>query len=99
MTKIHCRVLCTCTCLLILWVTPSFSQQPSGDELEILREEIEDLKKGQSAIQRELQEIKALLQGRRPAPAFREFVLNIQDEPFRGENEAPVVLVEFTDYQ
>jgi len=99
MMKIYARFFLTCAFFLTLWVTPSFSQQSSSDELETLKKEIEGLKQGQSAIQKELQEIKALLQGRRPAPAFREFVLDIKDEPFKGENEAQIVLVEFTDYQ
>ncbi len=100
MMKLYARVFLTCAFFLTLWVTPSFSQQSSSDELETLQKEIEGLKKGQSAIQKELQEIKALLQGRRaPAPAFREFVLDIKDEPFKGENGAQLVLVEFTDYQ
>ena len=98
--RIDFRMFSTCAFLLTLWVTPSLSQQSSSDELETLKKEIEGLKQGQSAIQKELQEIKALLQGRRaPAPAFREFVLDIKDEPFKGRNEAQIVLVEFTDYQ
>ncbi len=99
MMKIFTRVFLTCAFFLTLWVTPSFSQQSSSDDLETLKKDIEELKKGQSAIQKELQEIKALLQGRRSAPAFQEFVLDIKDEPFKGENEAQIALVEFTDYQ
>jgi len=97
--KLNSRILYACAFLLTLWVTPSLSQQSSSDDLETLTKDIEELKKGQSAIQKELQEIKALLQGRRPAPAFQEFVLDIKDKPFKGENEAQIALVEFTDYQ
>jgi len=93
------RILFTCAFCLTLWVTPSFSQQSSSDELETLKKDIEELKKGQTAIQKALQDIQALLQGKRPAPAFQEFVLDIKDEPFKGWNEAQITLVEFTDYQ
>ncbi len=97
--KLNSRLLFACAFLLTLWVTPSLSQQSSSDDLETLKRDIEELKKGQSAIQKALQEIQAILQGRRPAPAFQEFVLDIKDEPFRGENEAQIAVVEFTDYQ
>lgn len=99
MMKIFTRVFLTCAFFLTLWVTPGFSQQSSSDELEALKRDIEELKKGQSAIQKALQDIQALLQGKRPAPAFQEFVLDIKDEPFKGEIEAQLVLVDFTDYQ
>jgi hypothetical protein len=46
--------------------------QPPGDELKALRKELEALKDGQAAIQKDLQEIKTLLRAR-PAPPPPKF--------------------------
>jgi protein-disulfide isomerase len=88
---------------LILFLVPglwaSGAEQETGQDL---KKEIEALKQGQERIQKELQEIKALLQGaraERPAPTVRDVVFSLGDHPVRGENTAPLTLVEFTDYQ
>jgi len=80
---------------------PVFSQ--TSDDLKTIREEINSLKEGQTAIQKDLQEIKKLLASR-PAPAaqtaeFKEAVLNIGDDPFKGDKNAKLTLVEFSDFQ
>lgn len=105
---------------LSLFCTDSgFSQ--TSKELSELRREIEALKAGQLAIQkdlaeiknlilqRELQTIKEMLQGRQaptaapaqaqaPAPS-PEIVLSIDGAAVKGDKNAKVTLVEFTDYQ
>jgi type II secretory pathway component PulM len=75
--------------------------QPSGDELQALRRELEALKQGQAAIQKELQEIKALLRARpAAAPAEpRDVVLSVAEAPFKGARQAKVTLFDFSDYQ
>jgi hypothetical protein len=75
------------------------TQCTSPEEANDLKE-IEALKEGQKAIQKELQEIKSLL-GTRPAPvaAPPEFVLDIEGNPFKGDGNAKLTLIEFTDYQ
>jgi len=85
--------------LALVHIPPGFTQ--TSEELKALRKELETLKQGQSAIQKELQEIKSLLQGRAatPPPAPQNVVLNIKDDPFKGEKNAKVTLVEFSDYQ
>lgn len=72
----------------------------SADDLSALRQEIEALKAGQEAIQRDLEEIKDLLRGRaaRPSPP-RDLTLSVKDDPFKGDRGAAVTLVEFSDYQ
>lgn len=86
--------------VLILWSThPAFSQ-PS-DDLKGMRKEIEALKEGQTAIQKELQEIKTFLRAR-PAAAPAEpqnVVLNVEGAPFKGEKTAKLTLIDFSDYQ
>ena len=83
---------------ILMLVTPGFAQQPD------LQQAIEQLKEGQRAIQQELQEIKQLLQSRRP-PARQEgpnvsgMVFHLRDKPVKGEPTAMLTLMEFTDYQ
>ena len=81
--------------------------QPA-DDLKALREEIETLKRGQSAIQKDLQDIKELLRGRTapppivrgqaPAPA-QDLPIDLTGAPTKGAPTAKVTMVEYTDYQ
>jgi hypothetical protein len=84
--------------LLALWcAAPALAQ--SSDELQELRKEIEDLRKGQGQIQKDLHEIKMLLRGRaRTPPAERpNVVVSIKDQPVKGAKDAKLTLVEFSD--
>ena len=89
---------------MLLSVQPAAAQP--GDDLKALRQEIETLKQGQSAIQKELQEIKELLRAMRPAPQLvrppappQDITLDLAGAPFKGATAARVVMVEYTDYQ
>lgn len=74
----------------------ALAQQPSTDDL---KKDIEALKEGQKAIQKDLQEIKALLQrGQPPAPP-QNVVLDLGKSPVKGERNAKLTLIEFSDYQ
>lgn len=70
-----------------------------------LKQEIEALKKGQQEIQKELQEIKKLIQARPAAPPppsgpnVKGKVFDLRENPVRGESSAQLTLIEFTDYQ
>ena len=80
--------------------TPQANASP--DDLQIIRNEIEALRKSQEAMQKDLQEIKALLRARaggavRPAPA--DVKVSLDGQPVRGDAGAKLVLVEFSDYQ
>lgn len=74
--------------------------QPS-EEIQFLKNEIEALKQGQSEIQKELREIKTLLQAQAPPrpPTFEGVVLSVKDDPFKGKLDAKVTVIEFSDYQ
>ncbi len=87
--------------LLLPLVGPAFAQD-SGEDM---KKEIEALKQGQQQIQKELQEIKKLIQARPAAPPppsgpnVRGKVFDIGTNPVKGAATAKLMLVEFTDYQ
>jgi protein-disulfide isomerase len=88
------------TLTLLLAATPfalAQAQPPAGD----LKKDIEALKEGQKAIQKDLQEIKTLLQSRPagPPPPPQNVVLDLGKNPSKGENKAKLTLIEFSDYQ
>jgi protein-disulfide isomerase len=74
----------------------ALTQEQSTDDL---KKDIEALKEGQKAIQKDVQEIKALLQRAQPAPPPQNVNLELGKSPFKGERTAKLTLVEFSDYQ
>jgi peptidoglycan hydrolase CwlO-like protein len=89
--------------LILIYNNSCFPEQSkiSNEELKDLKKEIEALKEGQTAIQKDLEEIKSLLRARQAPqlPEFKEATLSIKDDQFKGNKEAKVVLIEFVDYQ
>jgi protein-disulfide isomerase len=87
---------------LLSWAPPAPAQQ-AEDAVSALRKEIEALKAGQAALQRELAEIKAILTRARDAAVAAETPppvdLHIDRAPVKGDGNARLVLIEFTDYQ
>ena len=76
----------------------------ASDDLSELKKEVEALKQGQLQLQRELQELNALLRRRQPSarPAatdVQNVVLPIDGYPSKGSQTAQLILIEFTDYQ
>jgi protein-disulfide isomerase len=81
----------------------------SMKETQALRNEVQAIKDSQVAIQKDLQEIKTLLQQVRAAPAAagapaptrpQDIVLAMDGGgQLKGDNKAKLTLVEFTDYQ
>ncbi|MFL6211720.1 MAG: DsbA family protein [Pyrinomonadaceae bacterium] len=86
--------------LTILYAPASLAQQ-SGKELKALRKEVRKLTAGQQAIQKELAEIKKLLQaGQVAGPvAPQNIIINVAGLPFKGAQNSKVIIVEFSDYQ
>jgi protein-disulfide isomerase len=90
-------VVVVATAGLVLSAGTASSQSTPDD----LRREIEALKKGQETILKELQDLKRLLQPRptEAAPNPKGIVLNIGSRPVVGSSNAPLTLVEISDYQ
>lgn len=67
-----------------------------------LQAQIEELKRGQEQLRKDLAEIKALLQTRAETPAARmpppTVSLNVHGEPFRGSALARVAILEYSDF-
>jgi protein-disulfide isomerase len=79
---------------------------PSPSEIGALRQEIEQLKKGQQNIEATLQNIERLLQasataarGGPPANPAVGMTVNVAGKPTRGDKNAKLTLIEFTDYE
>lgn len=90
---------------LMLLVAASGTPGRADDELAKLRKEVEALREGHRALERELQEIKRLL-GARQAPRQppsatldQPVAITIDGAPSLGAKNAKIVLVEFSDYQ
>ena len=86
--------------LLVLLFPLSGCEQPRG-EIEALKKEVEALKKGQEMAEKELREIKTVLQrvGAIPPPEPENVVVSVDDDPFRGKKTAKVTVIDFSDYQ
>jgi protein-disulfide isomerase len=71
-------------------------------EIQEMKSEIKELKEGQASIQKDLADIKKLLEegarGRPSRPAFKPTEVTIDDAPVLGATDATVTLVEFSDY-
>lgn len=92
-------------CVLALLVALPAAAQSAGDAMQ---QDIEALKKGQQEIQKQLAEIKALLQTRPAAPAaatpppgqnVKDLPFNLGANPIRGADTAKLTMIEFSDYQ
>lgn len=77
----------------------------TSDDLKALQQEVQALRQGQEKMQKDLVEIKKLLQNPAPTrtapkkPAFAPTDIQLGEVSYRGEYDAPVTLIEFSDYQ
>jgi protein-disulfide isomerase len=82
--------------IILLFASPLRAQQPS---MEDLQKEIQALSQVMKAMQKDLADIRAMLQSRAPAPPPENVLLDLGNRPFRGDRAARLILVEFSDYQ
>lgn len=92
------RCIISVVALVLLVCAQSGFAQVSKD-IDALKEEIKALKEGQQAIQREIQEIKQQLKSKPAAPEFKETVVNVEGAYFKGRKDAPLALIEVSEYQ
>jgi protein-disulfide isomerase len=79
------------------WSVPATAQEPTNAEL---KKDIERLSDGLKAMQKDLQDIKAMLQrGAAPAGAQNVVTIDLANSPVKGDTGAKVTLVEYSDYQ
>ncbi|MFZ5655346.1 MAG: DsbA family protein [Pseudomonadota bacterium] len=87
----------------VLWLAapPAAAVDDDAETLAAIRAELEALRKTQERTQAELAEIRKLLEGARPPrePEFAATAIELGGAPERGSRKAPLVLVEFSDYQ
>jgi protein-disulfide isomerase len=80
---------------VLLFPAPLVRESSEND----LKKQIEELSQAVKAMQKDLQEIKALLLNLAPPAPPENVVLDLTGNYFRGERTARLTLVEFSDYQ
>jgi len=79
--------------------------QRINQEFRLLGKDLEALRDGQRALQKDLQDIKTLLQARpaaagdAPSGEPQNVVLKVDGAPMKGEKTAKLTLIEFSDFQ
>lgn len=81
--------------LATLGASTGFAQS-SGD-MQALRKDIESLKQGQKAMQKDIGIIRDILSGKQPP--LDNVSISIGGSPFQGPKDAKFVIVEFSDFQ
>ncbi len=85
--------------LILLVTQPALSQKPDKD-IRAIKKDIQALKEGQANIQKELREIKNLLQTKQAQPAKpQNIIMSLEGAHFKGEKNAKVTLLGFSDFQ
>ena len=97
------RLLALTVILILTLCVTNHGFGQTDEELKSLREEIKALKEGQSAIQKDLQEIKNLLRTRQAQPQapppFKEAIVSIDAGHVKGDKNAKLVMIDFSEYQ
>jgi len=87
-------------------VQPAFSQ--TAEEFKARQKEIDALKEGQAGLAKDIQDLKKLVapkQAEAPKPAaapaaeIKDAIINIKGAPIKGDKNAKLVFIEFSDYQ
>jgi protein-disulfide isomerase len=99
--KLLTHLIFSLSLTVVLCSSLNAQSEATRQEQKGLQQQIDDLTETQKAIQKELQEIKAFLQGRATPPNLppQNLTFNLGDKPFKGDKDAKLTLVEFSDYQ
>ncbi len=93
------RIARVCMRVLMLGAVvaaPAAAQESSTDDL---KKDIESIREILKTIQKDIQDIKANMARPAGPPSPVGVVLDVANNPFRGERTAKLTLVEFSDYQ
>ena len=97
------RVVLAVVPMLLLAAAGAAQSQTTEEMLRSLQRDIQSLKESQGRVQKDVEEIKALLQrvtrGGGDEIKVENIVLDVQDGQRKGDAGARLVLVEFSDYQ
>ena len=97
------RVVLAVVPMLLLVVSGPAQPQTSEEMLRSLQRDLESLKQGQDRVQKDVEEIKAILQrvtrGGGDEVKPENVVLDLKDGQRKGDAGARLVMVEFSDYQ
>jgi len=98
MKKSYVNIILGVFLIIFLFIRPGLAQ--TSDELKNLRKEIEVLKESQRTIQKDLQEIKGILRARGLLEEDpQNLFIDLSGKPFKGEKNAKVILIEFSEYE
>lgn len=88
---------------LLVSMQPRPAMAQAAGDVKALRQEIEQLKKEQQALRAELDALRRAVAARPAVPPpgteAQDLIIDIAGEPIRGDRNARVVIVEFSDYQ
>ena len=93
--RINALAICLGLTLLAFGSPTAFSQ--SKTDTDSLNSQIKDLQEGQKAMQKDIKFIKDILSGKKPP--LENVYLSLNGAHSIGEENAPVTIVEFADYQ
>jgi peptidoglycan hydrolase CwlO-like protein len=99
----HSRYMFLALGLTLLFnVQTAFSQ--TAEEFKARQKEIDALKERQAGFQKDVQDLKKLVEPKpKPAAApvaeIKDAIINIKGAPIKGDENAKLVLIEFSDYQ
>ena len=98
MKKSYVNIILGVFLIIFLFIRPGLAQ--TSDELKNLRKEIEVLKESQRTIQKDLQEIKGILRARGLLEEDpQNLFIDLSGKPFKGNKNAKVILIEFSEYE
>jgi hypothetical protein len=98
MKKSYVNIILGVFLIIFLFIRPGLAQ--TSDELKNLRKEMESLKENQKAIQKDLQEIKSILRARGLLEEDpQNLFIDLSGKPFKGNKNAKVILIEFSEYE
>jgi peptidoglycan hydrolase CwlO-like protein len=92
------RLIYTILTMLFIFSAQICFAQTTG-EIDGMKKDISALKEGQQAIQKEIAEIKTILKQKPAQTEFKETVINVENDPSKGDKKAKLALIEFSDYQ